>query len=408
MTENIGELRRARHPIRMAHLGLGAFHRSHQAWYTHCANLASESTQEWGIAAFTGRSPQAAQALNAQNDMYTLVERYPEKDTAHVVDVISAAHDGSSDAWNQAIADSSVALLTTTITEAGYSGHAPKRIADGLSARRKADGRPITLVACDNMPDNGLLLRERVREACDAATGRWMEDNVSFVSSVVDRITPATTPDVVNTVHELLGVRDDCPVVAEPYSEWVLSGEFLEGRPNWEVAGARFVDDVRPFEDRKLWLLNAGHSMLAYGGLLRGIGTVHEAFADPVLRERLEALWAEQRESIPLGADEIDVWLGGLRTRFANSRISHSLQQISRDGTFKLGPRVLEPIERRQAAGHRAGEEQLNVLADWVRVVETLGPTDDDSRELSAEGGPQSSSAGRAQAALAFLRNRKA
>jgi fructuronate reductase len=407
MTKSIGELRAERHDVRMVHLGLGAFHRSHQAWYTQRANVESVG-HTWGIAAFTGRSPAAARALNAQNDLYTLVERHAGGDSAHVIDVISSANDGASDAWTRAVAQAPVAVITTTITEAGYSGHAPTRIAEALAARRLAEAGPLTVVACDNMPDNGVLLRDRVTASCDADTARWIAANVAFVSSVVDRITPATTPEDIETVRGLIGVQDNCPVVAEPYSEWILSGDFPAGRPHWEAGGARFVEDIRPFEERKLWLLNAGHSMLAYAGLLRGLRTVDEAFADPILRDRLEALWAEQRESIPLGAAEIDGWLDGLRIRFENPRISHSLQQISRDGSFKLGPRILEPILRRQEAGESAGDQQLGVLADWITVVNVLGPTDDYSRGLTAEGGPRSSPASRAHAALELLTTRKA
>ena len=127
----------------------------------------------------------------------------------------------------------------------------------------------------------------------------WIRSEVSFVSTMVDRITPATTPADVAAVRRLAGWDDAAPVVAEPFAEWVLAGEFPAGRPAWEAGGARFVDDVEPFERRKLWLLNAGHSLLAYRGLLRGRATIADAVADPGLRAHLEQLWEEQRADLP-------------------------------------------------------------------------------------------------------------
>lgn len=385
MTEgSVAALRRERHPVRLAHLGLGAFHRAHQAWYTQRAN---DAGGDWGIAAFTGRSPAAAELLHAQGEAYTLLERGPERDAAELVESISRAVDGAdAAAWAATIADPAVVVLTVTVTEAGYEGAAPGRIAAGLAARREAGAGPIAVVACDNLADNGGGLAARVRAAAetgDAGLAEWIDGNVSFVSTVVDRITPATTPDDLAIASRLVGAHDAAPVVTEPYREWVLAGGFPAGRPEWERGGARFVDDIRPYEERKLWLLNAGHTLLAYAGLLRGFATVDEAVADPALRARLERLWAEHRAVLPLDAAELDEWLDALRARLANPRIRHTLEQIGRDGSYKLPERILQPIERRRAAGLDAGPEQLAVLADWGEVLARFGPTDAASTELA-------------------------
>jgi len=211
-------------PVRAVHLGLGAFHRSHQAWYTeHAADRDS-----WGIAGFTGRSPGTASLLQAQGGLYTLVERGPARDRPEVVGSISAAHDGDdASAWAGWISDPSVALVTLTVTEAGYhldgAGHLdlghpevaadllrlrpdlgaaarpartmPGRLAAGLAARRRSGAGPITVVPCDNLMGNGAVTRNVVLEICEAvdpSLTRWVEANVSFVSTVVDRITPTT------------------------------------------------------------------------------------------------------------------------------------------------------------------------------------------------------------------------
>ncbi|WP_426595282.1 mannitol dehydrogenase family protein [Cellulomonas sp. McL0617] len=395
--------RTRRPPVRVVHLGLGAFHRAHQAWYTDRAD------DGWGIAAFTGRSPAAATALAAQDCVYVLVERSAQGDTASVVQSIVSAHDGAdAPAWRAAVADPVVAVLTLTVTEAGYhataSGEldaallddvaalrsdgsartAPGRVVDGLRARRAAGVGPVAVVSCDNLPANGSLTERVVRGvagAVDPDLDAWIARNVSFVSTMVDRITPATTDDDRAVARELTGFADAVPVVTEPFSEWVLSGEFPAGRPPWERVGARFVDDIEPYERRKLWLLNAGHSLLAYRGRLLGHETVAQA-AGP-LADELELLWQEARPLLTLASEEIDEALAALRERFANPRIRHSLAQIATDGSFKLPVRIVDPLRRRVAAGLPAGQAQLGVLADWAEYLVRFGPTDDASGGLA-------------------------
>ena len=199
---------------------------------------------------------------------------------------------------------------------------------------------------------------------------------------MVDRITPATTDDDRAVAAALTGWADAVPVVTEPFSEWVLAGEFPAGRPAWERAGARFVDEIEPYEHRKLWLLNAGHSLLAYHGRLRGFATVADTVGP--LADELELLWAEARPLLPLDPAEVDAALRALRERFANPRIRHTLTQIAADGSYKLPVRVVDPLRRRLASGLPPGPAQVGVLAAWAACLGTFGPTDAASTGLAA------------------------
>jgi fructuronate reductase len=291
-------------PVRIVHLGLGAFHRSHQAWYTQQASDAAE----WGIAAFTGRRPDAAVGLAEQDGLYTLVERADTGDSFSVLGSIVEAMDGADlQRLTDLVAAPETALVTLTITEAVYglgadgtlditapdvvsdltllgSGGRPAtplgRLVLALAARQESGSGPIAVVCCDNLSNNGSVARQAVAGlagAWDAGLAAWIDTNVSFVSTSVDRITPRTTEQDIADVQEACGYRDNSPVVAEPFSSWVLSGDFPAGRPRWEDAGALFVEDIEPYENRKLWLLNGAHSLLAYAGQLRGHSTVAEA-----------------------------------------------------------------------------------------------------------------------------------
>ncbi|MEO6532880.1 MAG: mannitol dehydrogenase family protein [Pseudolysinimonas sp.] len=428
-----------RAPVRVAHLGLGAFHRAHQAWYTQRANENKAETGDgpWGIESFTGRRPDLARALTAQNDVYSLVVRGVDGDTVERISSIVRATDGAdAERWREVLADPRVGVLTLTITEAGYlrgpDGEldwtdealsrdlasladddgtamvtAVARIVDGLRARRRAGGEPLAVVSCDNLPSNGDVTREvvlAVASRIDSDLADWIATKVSFVSSMVDRITPSTTPDDVETVRRLTGIQDAVPVVTEPFTEWVLCGEFPAGRPAWEAGGARFVERLEPFEQRKLWLLNAAHSLLAYTGLARGWETIDEAIADPWCREGVERLWTEARAVLDLPADEVDDLLEALRRRFANDRIRHRLVQIAADGSQKLGPRVVEVQRRRLAIGIPIGEAGALTIAAWiVHLRDHPEQTADPGAQALAASMPALSAAAQVQAALGLV-----
>ncbi len=201
-------------------------------------------------------------------------------------------------------------------------------------------------------------------EAVDVMLARWIETNVSFVDTSIDRITPRTTQADRDTVAAETGFSDVSPVVTEPFSSWVLSGDFPAGRPAWEKAGAQFVDDLEAFERRKLWLLNGAHTLMSFAGQLRGHATVAEALADPAVSGWVEEFW--DAASAHLGEPELKVpeYRNALRERFENPRIAHFLAQIATDGSIKLAARAL-PVFRAEAAAGRDGHAALRLVAAW-------------------------------------------
>ena len=391
-------------PVGIVHLGLGAFHRSHQAWYTQQASDA----EEWGIAAFTGRRPDAAAALAQQDGLFTLVERADTGDSFTVVNSIVEAVDGADvGRLAELVAETTTAVITLTITEAAYGlgadgkldATAPDIVADlalldsgsgypstplgrlvlALAARRDAASGPLAVVCCDNLSNNGEVAREAVAGfagAWDTGLATWIEANISFVSTSVDRITPRTTVEDVAAVEDSCGYRDTSPVVAEPFTSWVLSGDFPAGRPRWEDAGALFVANIEPFENRKLWLLNGAHSLLAYAGQLRGHRTVAQALTDPACRQAVEAFWDEAETNLPAQDLAIPAYREALLARFGNARIAHNLSQIAMDGTMKLRMRAV-PVMRAERAAGRSGSGAAVMIAAWMDCTARMAPAQD-------------------------------
>ncbi|WP_036506285.1 mannitol dehydrogenase family protein [Nocardioides sp. URHA0020] len=359
--------------MRLVHLGLGSFFRAHQAWYTDLA----PDAEDWGIAAFTGRSPALAEALRAQGGRYTLVTQGPAGPTFRRIAALSDVRAASEhEAWLAHLADPAVCVVTITVTEAGYGpgpGAAPARLVAGLAARRAAGAGAISLVPCDNLPANGPMLRSVVRELAEPGLRAWIDDHVDFVTTMVDRITPATTDADRALVLAETGVEDRAPVVTEAYSEWVLSGAFPAGRPDWD---ATFVDDVAPYERRKLWLLNGAHSLLAYAGLARGHETVQQAVTDPTLRGWVEEWWDEAARRLPQSPAETAAYRVALLARFANPGIRHLLAQVALDGDQKIPARILPSLRAERAAG-RLPTGSARVVAAWVRWVVAPGPVDE-------------------------------
>ena len=369
----------ARPPVRIVHLGLGAFHRAHQAWYTAHASDADG----WGIAAFTGRSPHAAQVLSAQDGFYTLTTRGPERDDVEIVTSIVEAHDGADVA---ALADllvrPEVAIVTLTVTEAGYDAQpgqdSPlRRLLHGLEARRSAHAGPLAIVPCDNVPANGTVVRERLSSLARDVSPLlvdWLDEQVSFVSTSVDRITPRWEGTPVPAVEEL-GWDDAAPVITEPFSSWVLEGDFPGGRPQWEDAGAVFVQSVEHYEHRKLWLLNGAHSILAWSGLRRGLVTVAQATADAECRALVHDFWEEAARHLPEEADTAR-YCRDLEERFANARMEYRLAQIATDSANKWGARLAAVARRERDAGREARACAAG-LAQWVLGLSSVEPLED-------------------------------
>jgi len=389
-----------RPPVRIVHLGLGAFHRAHQAWYTAHAGDAAE----WGIASFTGRRPAMAQVLSGQDGLYTVIERSSTADRHEIVASLVEAGDGANISRLAAkFASPDVAVVTITVTEAGYRLRAdgsldlsdaalrqdlaalqmaassraqlgglslttmPGRLLAGLEARRRAVGPGIAVVPCDNLPANGPLMSHGMIQAAEfvsPALAEWITQNVSFVSTSVDRITPRTTAADAEQLNAQQDWVDAAPVVTEPFRDWVLSGSFPAGRPAWDDAGARFVDDIEPWERRKLWLLNGAHTLLSFGGLLRGHETIAQAIGDPALSAMVDMFWDEASAQLPAGLS-VDSYRAALRERFLNSRIEHRLAQIAEDGTRKLSLRIVPVAEAQLKAGRLPGGAAF-AIACWI------------------------------------------
>jgi fructuronate reductase len=380
-------------PVRIAHLGPGNFFRALQAWYTEHAPDAAD----WGIAAFAGRRGAVARELAAQDGLYTLLVRAADGDRTEVVSALSAVS-AELDDWRRCFARPELALVTTTVTEAGYRRSpdggldtddpevasdlaalrehgegadvvtAPGKLVLGLAVRRVHGLPGVAVVPCDNVPDNGAMVARVVGElaaAVDPGLAAWIDEHVAFVTTMVDRITPHTTDDDRAAVRERAGVDDPVPVVTEPYVEWVLSGVFPQGRPRWEDVGARFVDDIVPWEHRKLWLLNGSHSLMAYAGTLRGHETVEQAIADPVVRGWVEQWWDDAARHLPLPSAEIAAYRAALLERYANPRIRHLLRQIAADGSQKMPIRIL-PTVRAELARDQVPTGAARVLAAWI------------------------------------------
>jgi fructuronate reductase len=386
--ENIGA--GPRRPVRIVHIGLGRFFRAHQAWYTQHATDAAD----WGIAAFTVRSPRAADELVAADFSYPLIVRGPDGDTREQIDSVVAAHDGADvEALLRYLASPEVAVITLTVTEGGYGldadgapdladaavqsdldalrRHASSaqtvlgRLILGLDARRRAAAGPIAIVPCDNIPDNGAFVARGVTgfaAQVDGDLAEWIRQNVSFVSTSVDRITPQAA---------------EGEIVTEPFADWVLAGDFPAGRPQWEGAGARFVDDIEPWENRKLWLLNGAHCVLAFTGIPKGLETVSEAVVDPDCRALVEAFWAEAVVCLPPGTEH-EEYREQLVARFANRRIVHRLSQIATGATAKVQFRFAAVAERTLDAG-RTPDASAEATAAWIDWLRT-GPSETDAR----------------------------
>lgn len=399
---NRAEHGRAAAPVRIIHLGIGNFTRAHQAWYTEHA----PDTAQWGIAGFTGRSRRMVDKLAPQDNVYTLITSAPEGDSFEVISSISSMHEGGDmAALHKYFADPNVSIVTSTVTEAGYKRNThgdldvndtdvsedlaklrndvnvselatvPARIVAGLEARRAANAGAITILPCDNLAGNGAAFRrvvEQAIEAVDPTLLEWTRDNVAWATSMVDRITPATTDAELQTVAQDKGWYDVAPVRTEPFLEWVIRGDFPKGRPAWDKAGAVITDDVEPYEQRKLWMLNGSHSTLAYVGPLFGHESVAEAIADPQLRAWVNEWWDLAGSYLSVSSDD---YRAKLLERFSNPRIHHHLFQIATDGSQKLPVRIV-PVAKHALADGRDITAPARAVAAWIVFLRRFGNTE--------------------------------
>jgi fructuronate reductase len=340
----------------IVHLGLGSFHRAHQAVYTARALDVEEGP--WGIVGVAMRSRAVVDAMRAQDGLYSVLSL--DRDAAEPL--VVGVHTGVLVAAKQAdevvarIADARTRIVTITVTEAGYKPPAIPiaLLARALERRLRDHGEPLAVVSCDNVRRSGERTRALVLELVDGAVREWAASSVAFPATMVDRIVPATADAHRAQAAQLLGVRDAVPVPAEPFSMWVLEDRFPGGRPRWEAAGVIFSDEVERYEVLKVRLLNATHSLIAYLGLLAGARFIAEAVAVPEIRDvAVRAMRDELLPTVevPSGLDAQE-YMRRVVARFENPATGHRTAQVASDGSLKLPERLGGAVRRHLAAGH--------------------------------------------------------
>lgn len=384
--------------IGIVHLGIGAFHRAHQAVYTDDALAASGG--DWAICGISLRRPDMADALGPQDGLYTLLVRDGAGDAPRVIGSVREVLAARLEAERvmDRLCDPATRIVSLTVTEKGYchdpatgallenhpdiladlKGDAPPRTVPGwltaALARRHAGGlEPFTVLCCDNLPSNGDTLAAivaRFAELRSAALGHWVASAVPFPNTMVDRITPATTDEDREAVNGLIGLEDAWPVVTEPFTQWVIEDRFAAGRPDWEAGGAVMAADVHPFETMKLRLLNGTHSTMAYLGFLAGHETIADTIADPPFRALIGQMMARDITptlTVPPGID-IAAYQADLLARYANPALKHRTYQIAMDGSQKLPQRLLGVLRDRLAADADISRLCLAV-SGWMRYA---------------------------------------
>lgn len=382
----------------IVHLGAGAFHRAHQAVYTEA--VLADGDSRWGILGASLRSPDLRDALMPQDGLYTVAVREGDREHLQVVGGIGRVLLAPEDPGRllAAMAAPEVAIVSLTVTEKGYC-HNPATgeldeanpdvlhdlahpasprgalgfIVEAARRRRAAGLPPFTLLSCDNLPGNGATLHRvatRFAALRDPDLGRYLADALRCPSTMVDRIVPATTEADRAAVGAALGLRDAWPVVTEPFRQWVIEDAFAGSRPAWDIAGARFVSDVAPYELMKLRLLNGSHSTLAYLGCLAGHDTVADTMAAPGFATLVRGLMDEEvTPDLPvLAGFDLDAYKASLIARFRNTALHHRTAQIAMDGSQKLPQRLLKSIRARLARGAPFDRLALGVAA-WMRYA---------------------------------------
>jgi len=381
----------------IVHIGLGAFHRAHQAVYTDAALAAHFGP--WGIIGVNLRSVEGTRALSEQDGLYSVVTRSADGDRVQVVgalvEVLAAANQRAE--VLDRLADAATRIVTLTVTEKAY-GIDPKTggldldhpaiaadlaaptepvgviglLVEGLARRYAAGIPPFTVLCCDNLPENGHIVRRLVlamAERRDPAIAGWIAALGAFPSSMVDRIVPAATDETRRRAAELLGHDDQMALETERFIQWVVEDRFVDGRPAWEAGGALFVADVVPYEQMKLRMLNGAHSLIAYLGQLRGLPYVKDVMAVPayaaIVRRHMRSA---ARTLGPVPGIDLDTYAEQLIERFANPTILHRTEQIAMDGSQKLPQRILSPAVDARRAG-RSAASFAYVVALWIAFL---------------------------------------
>lgn len=380
----------------IVHLGIGAFHRAHQAFYTEA--VMNNQGGDWGIIGCSLRSPSVQQQLQPQDGLYTLLERGADN-RPQIIGAVQKVLVGPDDpaAIIAAIAEPSVKIISLTVTEKGYCHHpasgqlnldhpdiqhdilhpdqpksAPGFIVAGLRQRWRKGLAPVSVMSCDNLPDNGAVTRAVVTglaEAIEPELAQWIRAQVAFPGTMIDRIVPATTAADIEWLEKEYGYRDEGLVVAEPFSQWVIEDHFCSGRPAWESVGALLVKDVGHYETMKLRLLNGSHSLLAYSGYLAGYQTIYQVMQDADFVTLTRAFMASAARTFTAPANfDVDTYQQQLRERFTNPGLQHKTWQIAMDGSQKIPQRWLNSLRNLIANNHDT-QIYAFALAVWIRYV---------------------------------------
>ena len=382
--------------VGMAHIGVGAFHRCHQAEFTDDALEARFG--DWGVVGINLRAPRLADLIAGQDHLYTRTLRDGERVETRVIGSIRRSLDvedaASAEAAIVELASPSIQVVTMTVTEKGYglvpatgaldrdnplvkadlAGATPRTLlgllARALDRRRAKNAPGVTLISCDNVPSNGALLRPALLAFAgegSAPLARWIEQRVAFPSTMVDRIVPATTADDIGRIGSEIGVVDEAAVVGEPFRQWVIEDHFAGDRPPWDLARVQFVRDAKPYETIKMRALNGAQSTLSHLGAIVGHEFSFEAARDPLLlsltRRMLES---ETASTLPVvDGMAVQPYIESSLARIKNSAIRHRCHQIGTDGSQKIRQRILDPLRERLAAGLSA--DLLTLAAgSWI------------------------------------------
>lgn len=382
--------------IGIVHFGPGAFHRAHQAVYTHDAMV--KGAGDWHIMGVSLRSTDTTDVLNRQDGVYSLAIRQGDGEIDLRL-IKSIARAESASRYPAKIIDQLVSrqtrIVSMTVTEKAYGivrhsgkvdpgheaiAHDLKNpdtpigvvgiITKCLDLRKAGKSLPFTVLCCDNLPQNGDLVRSGILDFARHAFGNdlanWIEEFGTFPNTMVDRITPASTSAFLEEVTQSLGVQDAAAVETEPFSQWVLEDKFVLGRPRWEAAGAIFVDDVSPYEKMKLRMLNGAHSLIAYMGYLAGKTYVRDVMADKKMSQLVSSHIAAAAKTLrPLEGIDLQIYADQLIERFENPNIAHETHQIAMDGTQKMPQRIFDPAMDALQNGHSI-ESFAFTTAMWI------------------------------------------
>ena len=386
--------------VGMAHIGVGAFHRCHQAEYTD--DMLEECFGPWGVLGVNMRPPRLAEVLSPQDNLYTRTLKSGSSTETRVIGCLRRVLDVETAVEAElaiaALAAPQIGVITLTLTERGYchipatgrldpanddvlhdlAAPAQPRSALGLLAavlnrRRRNAAPPLTIMSCDNLPANGRLLQRVLMEfVCerDHDLCRWIEDQATFPCAMVDRIVPATTPADMETCAARLGMLDQAAVVGEPFRQWVIEDRFAGAKPPWHLAGAQLVANVEPYERIKMRVLNATQSTLSHLGPFLGHSFSCEAAADPTLSELVRRMLVEEiAQTLPELPDmAVTPYIRTTFERVANKAIRHRCHQIGADGSQKIVQRLVNPLRELSQRGRPAPKLTLAVAA-WIAYV---------------------------------------